>query len=247
MSDISNEHMKRNYEIIYEDGFLVIANKTAGLLSIPDRYQPEKINLQHLLKQQFGEIWTVHRLDKDTSGLICFARNEEAHKTLSQQFEKRQVQKIYHALVDGNLKEDKGTIDQPIGKGQGNKMQITKTGKAALTLYQVEQRYKHFNWVAVEIKTGRTHQIRVHFQAIGHPLAVDTLYGQRDALFLSEIKTKAYRLGKNKEERPLLSRLSLHASSLSLAHPETGKPVQFTAPLPKDLRAALNQLNKWGV
>lgn len=237
--------MRNRLEIIYEDDDLLVVNKPAGLLSIPDRYVPDKPNLQDMLKKQYGEIWVVHRLDRETSGLICFGKTEAAHKSLSRQFEERSVQKIYHALVDGNPSKTEGQIDRPIASGSKGKMLVARQGKAALTLYKVLQQFKHFSWVEIDIKTGRTHQIRVHFQAIGHPLLVDSLYGRRNAFFLSEIKGKKYRLGKEREERPLLSRVSLHASALRLQHPRSQEALKFEAPLPKDLNACLKQLIKW--
>ena len=237
--------MRNRLEIIHEDDDLLVVNKPAGLLSIPDRYVPDKPNLQDILKNQFGDIWVVHRLDKDTSGLLCFGKTEAAHKSLSRQFEERTVKKLYHALVDGKPGKTEGQIDRPIASGSKGKMLVARQGKAALTLYKVLQQFKHCSWVEIDLKTGRTHQIRVHFQAIGHPLLVDPLYGRRTAFFLSEIKGKKYRLGKAQEERPLISRVSLHASVLQLQHPSSQEVLKFEAPIPKDLNACLKQLTKW--
>lgn len=237
--------MKRRFDILFEDEQLLILNKPPRLLTIPDRYDPELANLQDLLKKKYQDIWVVHRLDKETSGVICFAKTEAAHKTLSLQFEQRQVQKIYLGLLDGRLVGEKGIINKPIISGQKGKMQVAAKGKEALSLYTLKESFRNYSWTEIEIKTGRTHQIRVHFAAIGHPLAVDALYGRRTALFLSEFKGKKYKRSKDREENPLISRVSLHASRLTIQHPITNEVVNFEAPLPKDLRATLNQLRKW--
>lgn len=238
---------RRKPEVVYEDDDLLLVNKPPHLLTIPDRYAPEKPNLFEQLNELYGKVWVVHRLDRETSGLICFAKNEETHRDLSIQFEKRQVQKFYLALVDGHVRPEEGEINKPIGPSpSGTKMQVINNGKSALTTYKVLEYFKNFSWVEVQIHTGRTHQIRVHFQYIGHPLAVDVLYGQRNGFYLSEIKRRRYNLAKEKEERPLTNRSTLHAARLQLTHPRTKSPLNIEAPLPKDLSAILNQLRKWG-
>lgn len=236
-------------ELLFEDEHLLVANKPPGLLSIPDRFAPEKPNLLALLTHHFGRVWTVHRIDRETSGLLCFARNEEAHRHLSLQFEQRTVEKTYLALLDGTAIGDEGTIDRPITTShkQVGKMMVAKKGKPAITHYKVAERFRQFTLVEARIETGRTHQIRVHFEAIGHPLAVDRLYGRREGFYLSEVKGKKYQLGRDKEERPLMSRLPLHAWKLALDHPHTGERLEFEAPLPKDFAAVLKQLRKWGI
>lgn len=240
--------MKKNWNQIFEDEHLLVINKPAGLLSIPDRFFPDKPNLFSALNQVYGKVWVVHRLDKETSGVICFAKTQEAHRDLSQQFESRKVEKYYHALVEGRLISDKGQIDKPIAasKSKGGKMIISAHGKPALTSYQVLEHFKAYTLVKVKIETGRTHQIRVHFPAIGHPLAVDATYGNKEAFYLSQVKFKSYRLGKNQSERPLMHRTSLHAHQLIITHPQSKKNCAFEATLPKDFKAVLNQLRKWG-
>ena len=200
------------------------------------------------LNQAYGKIWVVHRLDKDTSGIICFAKTEAAHRHLSQQFEARKVEKYYYTLVEGKMLETEGQIDQPIAasKSRGGKMIISKQGKPALTTYKVLEQFKAYTLVKAKIETGRTHQIRIHFQSIGYPLAVDATYGNKEVFYLSQVKFKAYRLGKNQSERPLMHRTSLHARELILLHPAAKEQIQFEAPLPKDFKAVLNQLRKWG-
>lgn len=241
--------MKSKIEILYEDETLLIANKPSDLLTIPDRFATEKPNLLTALSEYYNnKIWVVHRLDKETSGIICFAKTEEAHKNLSQQFFNRSVDKIYLALLDGKPGAAEGTIDAPIGPHPTlpGKMTIIRTGKQAVTDYKIIESFKAFSLGEANIHTGRTHQIRVHFKHVGHPLAIDPLYGKREALFLSEIKLRKYQLGKDQEERPLMSRTTLHAYQLTLDHPISGERMTFTAPLPKDFQAVLNQLRKWG-
>ncbi len=235
-------------DIIYEDEHLIVVNKQAGLLSIPDR-AGNKESLLGLLERQYGKVFVVHRLDRETSGILCFARNEAAHRHLSLQFEHHTSDKYYLALVDGVLHHDEGEIDKPIGEHPtiSGKMAIVHSGKPSLTFYRVLERFKRFSLAEILIKTGRTHQIRVHFQSIGYPLAVDALYGRRAAFYLSEIKGKSYKSGKyTEEERPMMERTSLHSSRLRLDHPVTGERMEFKAELPKDFAAILNQLRKWG-
>ena len=235
------------FNILLEDEDLILVDKPAGLLSIPDRYQPDKPNLYHLLHQKREQIFTVHRLDKDTSGLICFAKNETAHKVLSHQFEERTIIKRYIAIVDGRVNKEEDTIDKPIGKdpSKAGRMIISKKGKPSLTQYKVLERFKGFSLIEAKILTGRTHQIRVHFASIGHPLAIDPIYGQRKQFYLSEIKRRKYRIGKDQEERPLVKRQPLHALALEFNHPTKLKEVSIQAELPKDIKAMVNQLRKW--
>ncbi len=236
------------YELIHEDEHLLVVHKPAGWLTIPDR-AGNKDSLLGALEKRYGKVFVVHRLDRETSGILCFARNAEAHRHLSLQFEHHTADKYYFALLDGELHHEEGEIDKPIGEHPviPGKMAIVKNGKPSLTFYRVIERFKRFTFVEVLLKTGRTHQIRVHFSSIGYALAVDALYGRRPAFFLSEIKGKKYRSGKNAEaERPLMERTSLHATRLRIDHPATGERMEFKAELPKDFAALLNQLRKWG-
>jgi 23S rRNA pseudouridine955/2504/2580 synthase/23S rRNA pseudouridine1911/1915/1917 synthase len=238
----------KQIEILYEDDRLVALNKPPGVLSIPDRFSPDKPNMHALLGARYERAWVVHRLDRETSGVICFALDAEAHRHLSLQFETRRARKYYLALVDGLPRPPDGEIDKPIGPHltQPGKMALTAKGKPALTLYRVLDTFRQFALVEADIRTGRTHQIRVHFAAIGHALAVDPLYGRREALYLSEIKGARYRLGKDQEEQPLMRRVTLHAHRLELLHPDGQTTLRVEAPPPKDFAALLKQLEKWG-
>lgn len=237
----------KKLEVLYQDDCLVVVNKPADILTIPDRFVPEKPNLLDLLQAEYGQVWVVHRLDKATSGAICFALDATTHKALSRQFQERQVRKLYHALVEGCPHPPEGEIDRPIAPHPTvpGKMMASSKGKMALTHYRVLTRFRDYTLMEADIKTGRTHQIRVHFSSIGHPLVVDPLYGKRDALLLSEIKRKHFRIGQDSVERPLLNRLSLHAHSLQITHPQRNEILKIEAPYFKDFRAVLNQLNKW--
>jgi 23S rRNA pseudouridine1911/1915/1917 synthase len=238
--------MKLNELIIFENDDCIALNKPSGLLSIPDR-EGKDISLKLLLKEKYGEIFTVHRLDKDTSGLIVFAKNEATHKHLSKQFEERKTRKIYLGLVIGSPPEKKGSMDGPIGEhpARNGTMIVHRKAKEALTDYEVLEDFGVYAWLQFQIHTGRTHQIRVHAKEMGHPIVCDILYGDGKPVLLSSLKHKKFKLSKNElEERPLLNRLALHASQLTI-HLPTGEMAALEAPLPKDLKALLQQLNKW--
>ena len=234
------------YAIVHQDDHLVVVNKPANLLSVPDRHDPDSPNLKHLLADRLGEAIPVHRLDKETSGLIVYARTPEAHRALSLQFEARDVEKVYLAIVDGVPGEEEATIDEPIGlhPAKVGRMMVTARGKFARTDYKVMESFGTASLIGVQIFTGRTHQIRVHLSYVGHPLLVDRFYGKRTEFRLSELKGRRYNLKKGEEERPLLSRLSLHAQRLGFTHPGTGEWVAFREELPKDMRAVVNQYRK---
>ncbi len=237
--------MKLSDWIIFEDEDLIALNKPSGLLSIPDREGKEP-SLKNILQEKYPTIFTVHRLDKDTSGLILFAKSAEAHKHLSQQFEERQTKKIYAGLVLGAPNPTAGTVNAPIAEHPIKKgiMTIYRKGKESITDYEVTESYGLFSWMRFQIHTGRTHQIRVHMKEIGHPIVCDELYGDNKPILLSSIKSK-FKLSKNEEEeKPLLSRLALHAWQLAFVLPN-GENKSLEAPLPKDIRATLQQLAKW--
>lgn len=235
---------KPHLDIVFENNVFVAINKPAGLLSIPDREQTQT-SLKDILIEKYGKIFTVHRLDRDTSGVIVFAKDEATHKYLSQLFESRAVEKYYQAIVLGVPTEKKGTIEAPIAEHSidKGKMIIHQRGKPSVTDYEVLEEFKFYSLVQFQIHTGRTHQIRIHSQNIGHPVACDDLYGDGKPILLSSIKRK-YKLSKNEEEeRPMLNRVALHSYELKFED-VNGKKIVLTADLPKDMRATLQQMRK---
>jgi len=237
--------LKKN--ILYEDDHLIAINKPSGMLVLLDRWQKEKGRtlLDFLQKSSKQKIYIVHRLDRDTSGVICFAKSDKANRALCRMFTKLEIQKTYRGLVHGRLTKDKGVINKPIAQSRRSKglMIIDKrTGKEAVTEIEVLERFSEYSWLKISIRTGRTHQIRVHLTSIGHPLVCDRFYGLlNDEIYLSKLK-KEYK--KRGHEKPLLSRLALHALSLEFKHPVTSKTVKIESPLPKDLKATVHQLLK---
>ena len=237
----------RPYEIIYEDDDIIVINKASQILSIPDRHRPEIINIYTLLSEKYPEIYIVHRIDKDTSGVMIFAKNAEAHKDLNNQFENRTTTKKYIAILRGIPFPEQGRIEAKIGPHptQLGLMTVSSRGKEAITDYKVLEAFKDFSLVECTILTGRTHQIRVHTKYIGCPIAVDPQYGTHSSLFLSEFKKRKFKIGKFNEEIPMLSRVPLHAFQLTIKHPRTGQEMTFEANPPKDIQAVLSQLRKW--
>lgn len=231
-------------DIIFENEDLIAINKPSGLLSIPDRFGKDP-SVKSILQEQFDKIYTVHRLDKDTSGLIVFAKNEDTHKHLSQLFEGRDVEKFYVGLVRGTLANNKGVIDVPIMEhpGKTTLMMTHRKGKPSVTNYEVLEEFGMFSWLQFQILTGRTHQIRVHMKHLGNPIVCDELYGDKTPVLLSSIKRK-FKLSKNElDERPILHRLALHSYQINFTD-RNGNKFNLEAPLPKDLKALLQQLRK---
>ncbi len=234
-------------ETLYEDDDLIVVNKPAGMLVIPDRWDENLPSLNKQLEQKTGQkIWVVHRLDRETSGVICFAKSEHYHRYLSIMFQERDINKFYAGIVQGKVNPPEGRIEFPIAEHPAvkGKMTVSKRGKSAVTDYRVVDQWPLFSLMQFQIHTGRTHQIRVHMEAIGHSLVCDDLYGDGEPFLLSRIK-KRYKLSeKDEEEKPLLGRLALHAYKLEFVK-EDGTPITVEAPLPKDMLAVINQLNKW--
>ncbi|HMO61012.1 MAG TPA: RluA family pseudouridine synthase [Ferruginibacter sp.] len=235
---------KQAIEIIFENDSFLAVNKAAGILTVPDRMQSET-SLKDILAAKYGSIFTVHRLDRETSGIILFAKNEAAHKYFSTLFENRTVEKFYTALVHGTPSQRTGLIDAPIAEHPVHKGQmfVTRQGKASSTGYEVLETFGRYSLVKFLLHTGRTHQVRVHAKHIGHPVACDPLYGDGQPILLSTIKKK-YKLSKTEEaEKPILSRVALHAHQLIFKDTE-GSNFNLTAEFPKDIKALLQQLRK---
>ncbi|HEY0547685.1 MAG TPA: RluA family pseudouridine synthase [Pyrinomonadaceae bacterium] len=228
-------------DIIYEDEELVVVNKPAGLVVHPGAGVPSG-TLANALTYHFEQLskragamrpGIVHRLDKDTSGLIVVAKTEDAHEKLAEQFRTREVFKSYVVLVHGRLKEDAGRIEQPLARDPRHRtrMAVVRGGRPALSLYKVRRGFDRFTLLDVEIKTGRTHQIRVHLQWLKHPVVGDETYGGGRDKTVPDVRVRAAlnRLG----------RIFLHAEQLGFHHPKTGAELSFTAPLPAELTGLL--------
>lgn len=227
--------------ILWLDDALVAVNKPAGLPSLPDGYHPELPNVLNTLEPVYGKLWVVHRLDRQTSGVLILARSAQAHRWLSTQFEARQTEKIYHALVVGNPPWDETRVDQPLRPNAGHRHRTVpdSLGKPAITNLRVLERLGGFTLVEAIPETGRTHQIRAHLAFAGFPIAADELYGGGQAIFESDPNPEA-----PPEAQPLLDRVGLHARSLSIYHPLTHERTTFEAPYPEDLDRLLMMLRK---
>jgi 23S rRNA pseudouridine1911/1915/1917 synthase len=231
--------------IIFENENFIAINKPAGLLSIPDREGKEP-SLKSQLQEKYGSIFTVHRLDRNTSGVIVFAKNEQTHKSLSQAFEERMVDKRYLGIVTGVLGDKKGSVDVAIMEHPAKTavMVVNKKGRSSLTDYEVMEEFGLYSLLQFRIHTGRTHQIRVHMQHIGHPVVCDEVYGSGQSILLSSFKRKFKLSRSDDEERPILSRLGLHSHILRFTDAE-GNDHSLEADMPKDMKAFLQQLRKW--
>lgn len=218
-------------DIIYEDDYVIVVNKPAGLIvHSPSKYVKENKNVPTLVKallyhceslSHIGGILKpgiVHRLDKDTSGVIIAAKDDFTHRKLAKQFKHREVKKIYIAIVEGKVELEKGVVKLPIGRSFSKKVNMGISyikGKSATTRYEVIKRFKDYTLLKVDPKTGRTHQIRVHLAYVGHPILGDKKYGG---------------------SRKAIARQALHAYKLTIKHPQYSKYMSFTAPIPGDMK-----------
>jgi 23S rRNA pseudouridine1911/1915/1917 synthase len=238
---------KLNFTIVYQDEHLILVNKLPGISVIRERDARITANLLEEVSNFINcELLLVHRVDKDTSGLVLFAKTSDAQKELSEQFLLGKVRKKYLAIVGGKVeKDDWQSIDFPIFKKQNAiKVSIHPKGKKSKTLYRTKELFPKATILEVEILTGRTHQIRIHLAEIGIPLLVDPLYGKKSELMLSELMGGKYKRSKFKDERPIMARQTLHAAELSFIHPGSSEKMEFEAELPKDWKALVNQMRK---
>ncbi|HUW56242.1 MAG TPA: RluA family pseudouridine synthase [Planctomycetota bacterium] len=238
---------RNRLEILHLDDHLAVVNKAAGVPVVPTRSGRGE-SLRELLAVHLGTPpFVVHRIDRDTTGVVLFARDAPTHRELSLMFEHREVEKVYLAVVRGHPDPAAGTIELPLQRDRHDPTRMTvarRGGKPCRTDYRTVETFRGYALVEVKPWTGRMHQIRVHLSAIGHPLAVDPVYGGTRAVCLSEFK-RDYRQKKGREERPLISRLSLHASVVRLGRPLTHVgAARFEAPLSHDLDVFLKQLAK---
>ena len=239
-------------QVLFDSPDFIAIDKPAGLATIPGRGEAD--SAFERLARQIGLLSTgntdprlrvVHRLDKDTSGVLLFARHVAAQRHVSHQFQNNRVAKEYLAIVAGNPDGREGVIEAPLAvhPADKTKMHVSKRGRPAITAWRVEQSFRRYALVRCFPKTGKTHQIRVHLAHLGHPLIVDPLYGPCTSLLLSSFK-RGYHPSQKDAERPLIVRLTLHAEKLAFENLQDDR-VQVTSPLPKDFRAALNQLSKY--
>lgn len=234
-NDLKLKPQKINLNVIYEDEDIIIINKEKGMVVHPGNGNPDGTLANAILERCRESLsgiggtirpGIVHRIDKDTSGLVIVAKNDKAHLNISKQIQERKVTKTYIALVRGNIKENEATINMPIGRSvkDRKKMAVTKKGKEAITHFKVLKRYDGYTLLELIIETGRTHQIRVHLAEIGFPIVGDTVYSN----------------GKNPFD---VTGQMLHAAKLEFVHPTTNKKVTFEAPLPKYFQEILEKLN----
>jgi len=228
------------------DGDVVAVDKPPGLSAVHDGNRPDEPNAMELLGATYGKIFTVHRIDRDTSGVLVAARTAEAHQHLSKQFEAHTVTKAYRCLVRGHPNWEALSAGEPLRANAGRSHRTVvdmASGKPATTRFTVAERFRGLALLVAEPEQGRRHQIRAHLEHLGHPIVCDTLYGDGRPLLLSEVK-RGYRRAA-REERPLLDRMGLHAESISFDHPASGERLTMAAPLPTDLEVALKQLRRW--
>ena len=239
--------MKDKSEILFENESIIAVNKPSGILSVPDRYKPEKFSIANWILSSYPLARPLHRIDYETSGVLVFCILPEAFGWYSDQFEKREVSKTYLAIVEGRTLEDEGLIDQALYTLSTGKVIISKRGKESQTRWKTIERFLHHTLIEANPLTGRTHQIRVHLSSIGHPVLGDISYGSSGPLFLSSLKGRhRYRLGKDEEsERPLLSRTALHALRIELKDYHSKKSVSIECPLPKDMNVVLQKLRQY--
>ena len=213
-------------QIIHSDDHILIINKPAGLPVLPDGWEPDAPYLVKMLEEERGKIWVVHRLDKFTSGVMVFAKNAEAHRSLNIQFEKHEIEKVYRAIMVGNPPWQEKITKFPLRANVGHKhrtMVDNKNGVRSETQLKVLNRNQDYALIEARPMTGRTHQIRVHAYALGYPLLGDILYSA--------------------PETDLIARPALHAYSLSFNHPVSNERVTFIAPYPADFQKTLERLN----
>jgi RluA family pseudouridine synthase len=235
------------FTLVYEDENIAALNKSSGIAVSPDRWDLSLERLDKLAAEflKIQKVYTVHRIDRDTSGLVVFAKNSKTHKVLSEAFEERKIKKRYITAVHGRPSWSENVCDLPLIPN-GNKLHLTiidrYRGKKSLTRFRLLGSAGNYSVLEVFPETGRTHQIRVHLAALGHPVVCDELYGNRKPVMLSSIK-RGWR-GNPQEERPLLCRLGLHAAELFIPDFAGTPDLNLKAPLAKDMAALIRQMEK---
>jgi 23S rRNA pseudouridine1911/1915/1917 synthase len=234
--------------VIYEDDWLIAFDKPSGMLVAPDRWNKERGSLVDLAHRHVSpEAFNAHRIDAGTSGIVLFAKNKPALRTIARLFEGRKIGKTYLAIVNGAPPQNDMTVKTGMQQDNlrpGAMMVAAKGGMPTETRLHIAKQWRWHSLLEVSPITGKTHQIRVHLAYIGCPIVADRLYGRDNGLYLSAIK-KDYRFKRNVAEKPLIGRLALHAAKISFQHPFTGQKVQIEAPSPKDFAIAIKYLDKF--
>jgi len=226
--------------VLFENDDLLIINKPAGISTLEDRH--DDINLLGLTRKKYPHIQTCHRLDKDTSGALIFAKNPESYRSISLQFEHRKVEKVYHTVVCGQSDFNETEINMPIVVRSSGLVYLDKMeGKPSMTYFTTLQNFSQWSLVECRPVTGRKHQIRIHLKYAQHPIVGDAEYGGKD-IFLVDIKRK-YSVSDG-EAKPIIGRVALHARSILFTLPD-GNPLKVEAPYPKDFSVLLKQLEKY--
>ena len=235
-------------EIIYEDSDIIVVNKPSGMVVHPAAGNIDGTLVNALLYHCGGSLsgiggvarpGIVHRIDKDTSGLLVVAKNDKAHLSLTGQLKDHSVSRVYFAIVCGGLKNDEGTVDAPIGRNPNDRKKMAvirdpssgRTAKNAITHYTVLERFKGYSFIRCKLETGRTHQIRVHMASIGHPILGDPVYGGENTKFFQSNKA-------------LIHGQCLHAGELHLTHPTTKEQMKFSCEMPEDTKKLLEKLRQ---
>ncbi|MCP4457025.1 MAG: RluA family pseudouridine synthase [Cytophagales bacterium] len=226
--------------ILYCDEFFTIINKPAGISTLDDRVND--VDILKLAREQNPEATPGHRLDKETSGVLVIANHAEAYKYFATKLEKREVKKIYHAVVDGVHSFHDFEADEPLNSS-GSKTKVERDGKGSLTLIQTLEAFKKHTLLKCYPFSGRMHQIRAHLAHHGAPIVSDGLYGGQ-VTYLSMLK-RNFNLKKFEEENPMIRRMALHAASITFIHPETEVTMTVEAPYPKDFDVLVKQLRKF--
>lgn len=225
--------------ILEETEDLIAINKPPFISTLEDRNDP--YNILKIVRSSYSKASACHRLDKETSGVLILSKNEEFYRHMSSMFENREVNKLYHTVVEGRHEIDEAELDKPIYSSQSRSRIDFEQGKPSVTLIKTQDIYKHHSLLACMPFTGRMHQIRVHLADESMPIIMDSMYGG-NPIFLSEIK-RNYKIGRNKKEQPLIGRIALHAFSISFPL-KNGKMINIKAPYPKDFAVLIKQLEK---
>jgi len=226
--------------VLFENDDLLIINKPSGISTLEDRH--DNVNLLGLTRKKYPHIQTCHRLDKDTSGALIFAKNPESYRAISIQFEHRKVEKVYHTVVCGKSNFSNTEVNMPIVIRTSGLVYLDKLeGKPSTTYFTTLTNFSQWSLVECKPVTGRKHQIRIHLKYVQHPIVGDAEYGGTD-IFLVDIKRK-YSVSDG-EAKPIISRVALHARSISFTLPD-GNPLTVEAPYPKDFSVLLKQLEKY--